>query len=352
VAKPLALGAKLRLGAGLQPFRVVDERTELGDALLTRGRAVPQVVEPPSRSRDLSPGDSRLGAPHSVFRIRVEDGELERRTREPALLELTRHRDRPFRRRRHVLARRRTSPRIGARAAVPEDAAREHDAGLVLRPQLGEHVRRLAVELDLDVRLRRGRPDHRRVGACPEQEPDRLGEDRLPGPGLARDRIQTQCEVELRLADEDEILDAQAAEHRTPDGTAGRWTARMAGMTRWLLAGGFVVAGLPFTGLVGSGVRYALRSHDPDALPSWYGWIFALCALVVALLFAGAVLAVAVRVPTWTLLFRATAVALPLVALASLGSPPLIAGAAALLLAAWVLRRREGATPPRAAGGT
>ncbi len=115
----------------------------------------------------------------------------------------------------------------------------------------------------------------------------------------------------------------------------------MAGMTRWLLAGGFVVAGLPFTGLVGTGIRYALRSHSPDALPSWYGWIFALAALVVALLFTASALAAAFGVPTWATVFRGALIGLPVAAAASLGSVPLIAGMAALLLAAWLLKRRD-----------
>ena len=114
-----------------------------------------------------------------------------------------------------------------------------------------------------------------------------------------------------------------------------------------LLCGAFVIAGIPFTGLVGTGLRFVFDDHPNDRLPNWYGWIFALAALIVALLFAGCALAVAVGVPTWRQLFRAAAVALPVVALASLGSPPLIAGAASLLLVTWVLKRREAGQPQR-----
>src|SRR5207248_4558306 len=49
-------------------------------------------------------------------------------------------------------------------------------------------------------------------------EPDRLREDRLAGPGLARDRVQARPELEFGLADQDQVLDAQPAQH-PPDGT-------------------------------------------------------------------------------------------------------------------------------------
>ena len=115
----------------------------------------------------------------------------------------------------------------------------------------------------------------------------------------------------------------------------------MAGMSRWLLFIAFVIAGIPFTGLVGSGIRYALDSHPGERLPSWYGWIFALASLVVALLFAAAALNIAFQAHQWPRLFRACLIALPVVALASFGSPPLIAGVAALLLVTWVMKRRD-----------
>jgi hypothetical protein len=115
----------------------------------------------------------------------------------------------------------------------------------------------------------------------------------------------------------------------------------MAGMSRWLLALAFVVAGIPFTGLVGSGVRYVFGDHPGERLPSWYGWLFALAALIVSALFAASAIAAATGVPSWAFLLRATAVATPLVALASLGSPPLIAGVVSLLLVTWLLKRRE-----------
>jgi len=117
----------------------------------------------------------------------------------------------------------------------------------------------------------------------------------------------------------------------------------MAGMGRWPLCAAFVIAAIPFTGLVGTGIRYVFDDHPGERLPSWYGWIFALAALIVSALFVASAIAAAARVPSWTTLFRASAVAVPIVALASFGSPPLVAGVVALLVATWLLKRREAA---------
>ena len=57
------------------------------------------------------------------------------------------------------------------------------------------------------------RPTERRVARAPEQQPDRLREDRLPGARLAGDRVQPGRKVELGLADEDEVLDPEPTEH-------------------------------------------------------------------------------------------------------------------------------------------
>ena len=113
-----------------------------------------------------------------------------------------------------------------------------------------------------------------------------------------------------------------------------------------LLCGAFVIAGIPFTGLVGTGLRFVFDDHPNDRLPNWYGWIFALAALIVAALFAACAFTVATGMPLWAVVFRASAVAAPVVAVASLGSPPLIAGALSLLLVTWVLKRREAGRSP------
>src|SRR5206468_7704903 len=49
--------------------------------------------------------------------------------------------------------------------------------------------------------------------AAAEQQADRLGEDRLAGARLAGDRAESRREGEIRLTDEDEVLDPKAPEH-------------------------------------------------------------------------------------------------------------------------------------------
>ncbi len=70
--------------------------------------------------------------------------------------------------------------------------------------------RRGEFELGLDVGLAAGGADQRGLAAGAEQETDRVREDRLPRPGLPGDRVQAGVELELGLADQDEVLDAKA----------------------------------------------------------------------------------------------------------------------------------------------
>ncbi len=167
----------------------------------------------------LAPGRACVGAPAQLLLAAepVEHLELVRRPREPALLELAGHRDDTLDGRGDVFARRRAAPCVRPRAPVAEDTPRYEQRVLVLRPQLGELVELLGqVELGLDVRLLARRPDERVVALRPEQQPDRLREDRLAGAGLAGDRVQAGRELELGLPDEDEVLDTEPTQHRRP----------------------------------------------------------------------------------------------------------------------------------------
>jgi hypothetical protein len=112
-------------------------------------------------------------------------------------------------------------------------------------------------------------------------------------------------------------------------------------MRRGLLAAGFMIAAVPFSAFVSTGVRYALHSHKPGSLPSWYGWVFATASLLVTLLFVGCAVRVLGHGPSWQLLWRTTVISLPAVALISLGSLQLLAGMAILVFAIWALRRRD-----------
>ena len=130
-------------------------------------------------------------------------------------------RDQPLRGGGDVLPSGRPSPRVGARAPVGEDTAGEHEARLVLGPQLGERLEPVLVEESLGTSSSASTyasspagADRRRVAVRPEQEADRLGEDRLAGSGLAGERVQPGRELELGLADEDEVLDPQRLTRR------------------------------------------------------------------------------------------------------------------------------------------
>ena len=99
-------------------------------------------------------------------------------------------------------------------------AAREDEPLLAVWPQIGERLEAVLVEqplrqleLGLDVGLVGGRAEKAGVALRSEQEPDRLGEDRLAGTGLARNRVQPGRELELGLPDQDEVLDAQPSQH-------------------------------------------------------------------------------------------------------------------------------------------
>jgi hypothetical protein len=116
-------------------------------------------------------------------------------------------------------------------------------------------------------------------------------------------------------------------------------------MRQGLLAVGFAIAAVPFSGFVAASVRYALREHESGRLPSWYGWVFASASLLVTALFLGCAARTLGYGPSWRTLFRVTALSFPLVALVSLGSIQLLAGLAVLLLAIWALRRRAEPEP-------
>ena len=218
MAEPLPLRAQRLVVAGLESFGVLDERLELREPRCGRVGVPRQLLVAAAGGAELAPRQRSLAAALELLGAaeRVEDVELEGRAGEPTLLELARHRDQPFRSRRDVLARDRTTPGVRARAPVAEDAAGEHETGLALRPQLGErrHVVLVEepvgnIELGFDVRLGALAPDRGRIRTRPEQQPHRLREDRLPGPGLPGDRVQPGPEGQVGLPDEDEVLDPE-----------------------------------------------------------------------------------------------------------------------------------------------
>src|SRR5205814_1894380 len=117
-------GAQLLLLSRLEPFRVGRERRELGEPRLLGSGVACQVREPAPRRDELAPGAAEV---ETQARLRVadeavEDVELVRPARKTPLLELARHREQALADAGDVLARDAPPPRVGARAAVGEDA--------------------------------------------------------------------------------------------------------------------------------------------------------------------------------------------------------------------------------------
>ncbi len=231
VAEALACGSELVLLAGLEPLGVGGERPELVEPRLEGGGVACQLVVCPACRGELAPGAAGGARRLGHAREGVEHRKLVGRPREPPLLELPAHRQQRFDDLRDVLPRGAPAPGIGTGPAVGEDPSGKDERVLALRPQLGElaeHVGVGKVELRLDVGLLGRRADQPRLAARPEQEADRVREDRLSRTGLAGDRIQPRVELELGLADEDQVLDTQAPEHpgivrRPPDASDCRF---------------------------------------------------------------------------------------------------------------------------------
>ncbi len=222
MAQALPLGEQRRLSTGLEPVRVLHQRLELGEPGLRGSRVGRDLVVAPPGGGELAPRTAQVGAPPEVVvaHVRVEHLELVPGAGKPSLLELARHPDQELGRGREILPRCRPPPRVRASPSVREDPAGEHEPGLVLGPQPGERLEPVLVEetlreveLRLDVGLFAGRADRLGVAFRAEQEPDRLRKDRLAGAGLAGDRVQSLGELELGLANQDQVLDAQSAQH-------------------------------------------------------------------------------------------------------------------------------------------
>ena len=244
VPETLTSREQLLLVAGRHPLCCSDERLQLRETRRDRIGVARELLVPAPRRDQLAPGELRLASPLGLLGTaeRVEHVELERRTREPALLELPRHGDEPLRRSGHVFPRDGASPRIRARPPVAEDAPRDDEPSLSFGTQLGERSELLVVEepigdiqLGLDVCLGPVGADRGGIGACPEQEPDRLREDRLPRPRFPRHRVEAGRERQLGLADENEVLDAEPTKQssggsgarRSPPGASREASARL-----------------------------------------------------------------------------------------------------------------------------
>ena len=210
----------------------------------SRNAAIRAVSAPASRATSSLRRRAAASARQAVARVPssrslfladegVEHVELIRRSAEPTLLELARHRDQPLGRSGQILPRDRAAPGVRPRTTVGEDAPCENEPRLVLRPQLRQRFEITVVEeavrdveLSFDVGLRPGLPDGGGIALGAEQQADRLSKDRLAGAGLAAEDVQPVPELQLSLADEDEVLDPEASQHRG-DGRPAAPTAHL-----------------------------------------------------------------------------------------------------------------------------
>ena len=209
------------------PLGRLDERLQLCEPECDRVRVARELLVASTCRDERGPCDARLAAPLELLvpAERVEHVELEGRARKPTLLELTRHRDQPLRRRRDVLARDRPAPCVCARAPVAEDAAR--DARVRPRPPAGaprapsrRPRRRIRPErralLRRTPRIRRNRrTQHLRAHPGGARSPGRRSSS--PRPVSPVTAFRPGPNVEVCLADEDEVLDPQATKHNRKD---------------------------------------------------------------------------------------------------------------------------------------
>ena len=212
VPEPLALGAQRVLRAGLEPLGVLDERAQLGEARLARtrrSRSAPRAAcARAASSRQAARASARGRLPGRTGRA-PRAGTTAARAAAARTAPTSRPRPRPRRRRPRAPPRapRRTRACGRRRRRGARRAARPRPPGRSSSSASG-------VELGLDVRLGAGGPDEAVVALRAEQQADRLREDRLARAGLAGDRVQAGRELELRLPDQHEVLDAEPAQHQ------------------------------------------------------------------------------------------------------------------------------------------
>ena len=218
MAEPLALGAQPLLVARLHALGVLDERAQLGEARLGERGVRRQLLVPAPRGEQLAPRGARLRAARSCSSPQNRsstsswyDGRASRRcsncpdiatTRSTAAATSSRAAARP-----HAYARVRPSPKTRRETS---------ERVLVLGPQLARSSSSSSGRSSSASTYASSPagPTNESSPFVAEQQPDRLREDRLPRAGLAGDRVQPGRELELGLADEDEVLDAQATQHR------------------------------------------------------------------------------------------------------------------------------------------
>jgi hypothetical protein len=150
----------------------------------------------------------------------IEHRELLGRDRQLAVLVLPVEREQPAADLAQVLGRRRAPLDERPRAPGGGHPAPEDDLVLPLREPVAQLRQRFLLqqvrgrrECALDVGLRGTGPHDPRARAPPEQEVERVGEHGLPRAGLAGHHRQAGAQAQLGALDQQQVLDAQLAEH-------------------------------------------------------------------------------------------------------------------------------------------
>ncbi len=136
MAEPLTFLTQAILGSHLEPFGVLDEGMKLGQASLGRSRAARHLVIGAARGGLLPPGHASFAA---QFALLVADECVQRiqlvgRPRQPALLELPRHRQQSLACGGQILASGASPPGVRTRASVGEHPPGQHQTVLALGP--------------------------------------------------------------------------------------------------------------------------------------------------------------------------------------------------------------------------
>ena len=109
--------------------------------------------------------------------------------------------------------RRRAAAHVRARAPVRPHAPREHDLLGAVREAVGAGQRRRQREHALDVPLLGAGADDPAPRAAAQQQVERVREQRLAGPGLAREHVEARGEPQLGALHQQQVLDAQFVQH-------------------------------------------------------------------------------------------------------------------------------------------
>ena len=119
-----------------------------------------------------------------------------------------------------IRQRRERAAQEGASLSLRQDIPPRHDrAGFDRIAALLKERARRPVRGDIELRLDRGalgaRPNH--LGAAPaaQDESQRVHEDRLPGSRFPGQQVESRPQVERQVANDCQIGNVQAAEHRT-----------------------------------------------------------------------------------------------------------------------------------------